>query len=84
MKTLVFGTTNLHKLQEMKALMPSNISMLSMQEVGVDQELPENKETISENALQKANKLFELTEQNCFSEDTGLRVDATLLVKSSS
>lgn len=75
MSTLIFGTTNMHKLQEIKQIMPGSIELKSMQELGITKELPEDRDTISENAAQKANFLYHLTNENCFAEDTGLEVD---------
>jgi XTP/dITP diphosphohydrolase len=76
MKTLIFGTTNAHKLKEIKGMMPDLINLKSMQEIGITKELPEEQDTIEGNAAQKANELYELCETNCFAEDTGLVVDA--------
>ncbi len=56
--------------------MPSSISVKSMQEMGIDEELPEDQDTIAGNALQKVRHLYSLVQQNCFAEDTGLIVNA--------
>ena len=75
MKKLIFGSSNPHKLAEVKKLMPPSVSLISMQELGIHEELPEEQDTISGNALQKAQELHRLTSMNCFAEDTGLLVD---------
>lgn len=76
MKTLIFGTSNPNKIQEINKLIPSSISVKSMQEMGVDEELPEDQDTIAGNAMQKVRHLYSLVQQNCFAEDTGLIVNA--------
>lgn len=76
MKTLIFGTSNPNKIKEINKLMPSSISVKSMQEMGIDEELPEDQDTIAGNALQKVRHLYSLVQQNCFAEDTGLIVNA--------
>lgn len=73
---LVFGTSNPNKLKEIRRLIPSSIQLWSMQEVGIDQELPEDQDTIAGNAEQKVHELYRLCGKNCFAEDTGLIVEA--------
>ena len=73
---LVFGTSNPNKLKEIRHLIPSSIRLWSMQEVGIDQELPEDQDTIAGNAEQKVHELYRLCGKNCFAEDTGLIVEA--------
>ena len=73
---LVFGTSNRNKLEEIKKLIPDSIQLLSMAELGIHGELPETKQTIKENAIQKAEALYDKIKVNSFAEDTGLEVDA--------
>jgi len=73
---LVFGTSNENKLKEIRKLVPNSIQLLSMAELGIHGELPETRETIKENAIQKAEALYDEVKVNSFAEDTGLEVDA--------
>jgi XTP/dITP diphosphohydrolase len=67
---LVFGTGNPNKLKELKAIIPKDIQLYSMQEFGIDRDLPESRDTIPANAIQKAESLFEELGLNVFAEDT--------------
>jgi XTP/dITP diphosphohydrolase len=76
MTTLIFATNNEHKVSEIQSLLPSNIHVITLQQAGINIDIPEPYATLQENANTKAKTIFELTQQNCFSEDTGLEIDA--------
>jgi XTP/dITP diphosphohydrolase len=73
---LVFATNNLHKLQELQQLMDDSIELLSLADIGCADEIPETRETIEENASEKAFFIYQKYGFNCFADDTGLEVDA--------
>lgn len=73
---LVFATNNQHKLKEIKAMLKDSITILSLRDIGCDDELPETSATLTGNALQKANYVFEKYGMACFADDTGLEIDA--------
>lgn len=73
---LVFATNNLNKIKEVQALIPSHIKILSLQDIGCFEDIPETQNTIEGNAIQKANYVTETYGYNCFADDTGLEVDA--------
>ena len=73
---LVFATNNLNKLSELQALLPANIELLGLKDIGCNQELPETQNTLEGNAMQKAEFVFEHFGYNCFTDDTGLEVEA--------
>ena len=50
---LVFATHNQHKLREIQALLPPNIQLLSLDDIGCDEDIPETATTIEGNALLK-------------------------------
>jgi XTP/dITP diphosphohydrolase len=72
---LVFATNNENKIREIQPLIPVDIHVISLKEAGIDIEIPEPHDTLEENAREKAQTIFSLTMQNCFSEDTGLEVE---------
>jgi XTP/dITP diphosphohydrolase len=76
MSDLVFATGNSHKVQEAAALLEGAFRIISMAELGCQEELPEDQPTLEGNALQKARYLHQYYKVDCFSEDTGLEVDA--------
>ena len=73
---LVFATNNLNKLSELQDLLPSNIELIGLKDIGCNQELPETQNTLEGNAMQKAEFVFEHFGYNCFSDDTGLEIGA--------
>ncbi len=76
MTELIFATHNLHKLQEVQSLLPDEINLVSLDEYGIMQEIPETGATLEENALIKCKFVYEKTGQPCFADDTGLEVEA--------
>jgi len=74
--TIIFATNNLHKIEEIKRIVPANFNIITLKEAGVNQDIPEPYDTLEENASAKSSVIHQLTQQNCFSEDTGLEVTA--------
>jgi XTP/dITP diphosphohydrolase len=73
---LVFATNNLNKIKEIQRLMPLQIKLLSLKDIGCFEEIPENQDTIEGNAIQKAAFIKEHYGYDCFADDTGLEVAA--------
>jgi len=73
---LVFATNNQHKLKEVQALLGNHFRLLSLADIGFDEEIPEDYDTLQDNALQKARFIHSRFGHNCFADDTGLEVDA--------
>ncbi|MCL5245401.1 non-canonical purine NTP diphosphatase [Cellulophaga sp. 20_2_10] len=73
---IVFATHNNNKLKEVKALLPNTITLVSLTDINCIEEIPETADTIEGNAIQKANYITENYNLPCFSDDTGLLVDA--------
>jgi XTP/dITP diphosphohydrolase len=71
---LVFATHNQNKFREVKALMPSHIELLSLKDIGCDEEIQETASTIEGNARLKADYVVANYGYNCFADDTGLEV----------
>lgn len=76
MPELIFASNNLNKLKEIALLLPSNIVLKSLADIGCTDDLPETQATIEGNALQKAKYLSDKYKVNCFADDTGLEIDA--------
>jgi XTP/dITP diphosphohydrolase len=73
---LVFATNNHNKIKEVQALLPQEIKLLSLKDIGCFEDIPETQNTIEGNALQKANYVKENYGYDCFADDTGLEVNA--------
>jgi len=73
---LVFAINNQHKLREVQELLGNHFKVLSLSEIGINVDIPEDFDTLQENALQKAQYIYNRTGHSCFADDTGLEVDA--------
>ena len=72
---LVFATNNLHKLEEVQHLLGDKVNVLSLKDISFFDEIPEDYDTLKENALQKAQYIYDRYKTNCFADDTGLEID---------
>lgn len=73
---IVFATNNEHKLSEVRGILGDKVEVLSLSDIGCHDDIPETGETLEENALQKAQYIYDHYHVNCFADDTGLEVEA--------
>lgn len=73
---LCFATNNKGKLEEIKLLLEGLYEVVSLQDIGCHEELPETRDTIEGNSLQKAEHVWQNYGVSCFADDTGLEVAA--------
>ena len=73
---IVFATNNQHKLSEIRSILGEGFEVLSLKDIGCDVDIPETGTTLDENALQKAQYVYDHYHIDCFADDTGLEVDA--------
>lgn len=73
---LVFASNNKNKITEIQSILPETIKILSLEDIGCYEEIPETADTIEGNAILKANYVSEKYGFDCFADDTGLEVDA--------
>ena len=73
---LIFASNNQHKIEELKAFAGKEIEIVSLKDANIDIDIPEPHETLEENASVKSWTIYKLTGNNCFSEDTGLEIEA--------
>ncbi|GAA3942439.1 RdgB/HAM1 family non-canonical purine NTP pyrophosphatase [Chitinophaga oryziterrae] len=74
--TLVFATNNENKVKEIRAVLGDSFSIITLQEAGIDIDIPEPHDTLEANATEKSVTINNMTGKNCFSEDTGLEIPA--------
>ncbi len=74
--TICFATNNEHKLSEVKSLLGKKIELLSLKDIGCVEELAETTGTIHGNSNQKAEYVHVNYHVDCFSDDSGLEVEA--------
>lgn len=73
---IIFATHNDHKAEEIRALLDPSIRITTLKEAGYTDEIPEPYDTLEENASAKSHTVYRYLRVNCFSEDTGLEVEA--------
>lgn len=74
--TLVFASSNEHKIKEIKSLLGDSFTLLSLQDINIQEDISENEPLIEGNALSKARYIYNSTRMNVFADDTGLEIDA--------
>lgn len=74
--TLIFATNNQHKVEEIRKVIGNLFTILTLKEAGIDMDIPEPYDSLEANASAKSATIYQLTGQNCFSEDSGLLVAA--------
>ena len=76
MHKLIFATNNRNKVAEIQSLVGNDFEIIPLKEAGIDIDIPEPHDQLEANAAEKARVIFSMTNQNCFSEDTGLEIAA--------
>ncbi len=81
---IVFATNNAHKLQEVRAIVPAEVQVISLYEVGFDQDIEETGTTLEENSRLKADTVYQYLRTTgrlqgldaVIADDTGLEIHA--------
>lgn len=73
---LVFASSNKNKIFEIQSMLPETIQILSLEDIGCMEEIPETADSIEGNAILKANYVTSKYGYDCFADDTGLEVAA--------
>ncbi|MGA1978451.1 MAG: RdgB/HAM1 family non-canonical purine NTP pyrophosphatase [Bacteroidales bacterium] len=72
---LVFATNNINKLREIRNIMGNSFELLSLKDLNIQDDIPENEPTLEGNAMYKARYIHKMVNMNVFSDDTGLEID---------
>ncbi len=75
-RKLVFATNNQHKLEEVQAIIGDTFQLITLAEIGCQDDIPETGETFHDNAAQKSQYLLDHFQVDCFGDDSGLMVEA--------
>ena len=73
---IIFASNNINKIREINSVLGDSFTLLSLQDINMTEDIPENELTLKDNALYKARHIFEATGMNVFADDTGLEVEA--------
>ena len=76
MNKLIFATNNQHKAEEVRIVLGNVFDIITLRGAGINIDIAEPHDTLEANASEKSFTIFTLTQQSCFSEDTGLEVYA--------
>jgi XTP/dITP diphosphohydrolase len=76
MLNLIFASNNSNKVEEIRGKISGRIHVITLADAGIDIDIPEPYDTLEENAHEKSRTIYALTGEYCFSEDTGLEVEA--------
>ena len=72
--TLVFASNNEHKIKEIKSLLGNSFTLLSLHDINIKEDIPEEEPQIEGNALAKARYVFNVSGLDVFADDTGLEI----------
>jgi len=73
---MIFATANQHKLEEVRAMLPDDLQIKGLSDIGFTDDIPETEPTLEGNAMLKARHIHERYGMPCFADDTGLEVEA--------
>jgi len=73
---IIFATNNENKLKEIRHILGDSFTLLSLRDLNIDEDIPENEPTLEGNAIYKARYIHKSTGMNVFADDTGLEVEA--------
>jgi XTP/dITP diphosphohydrolase len=73
---LVFATHNHNKAKEIQGLVPEGISIITLDDLQCNEDIPETAPTLEGNAVQKAEYIVNQFNLNVFADDTGLEIEA--------
>lgn len=73
---IIIASNNRHKIKEINEILDGSFSLISMAEAGINEDIPENEDTLEGNALEKARYIHRKTGLNVIADDTGLEAEA--------
>ncbi len=73
---IVFATNNENKTREIRHILGNSFTLLSLSDLNINEDIPENEPTLEGNAMHKARYVHNIVNMNVFADDTGLEIDA--------
>ena len=74
--TFIIASNNAHKVSEIQLLIGFDFTLKTLADIGFTEDIPETGDTLVENALIKARHIYNIYQQNCFADDSGLEIEA--------
>ena len=75
-RKLIFASNNQNKADEIRHILGESFQIMTLKEAGIVADIPEPHDSFEENALEKSKYIYKETGMDCFSEDSGLEVEA--------
>ncbi len=75
-RKLVFATNNQNKFNEIRNILSDRADLISLKDLNLSEDIPEEKNSLEENAMDKALYIYNKYNFDCFADDTGLEIDA--------
>lgn len=73
---IIFATNNENKIREIRNILGNSFTLLSLSDINMKEDIPENEPTLEGNALHKARIIYDAVKMNVFADDTGLEIEA--------
>ena len=73
---LIFASNNEHKIKEIRSILGKSIMVMSLRDMNIEEDIPEEEPHLEGNALSKARHIHNITGMNVFADDTGLEVES--------
>jgi XTP/dITP diphosphohydrolase len=73
---IIFATNNENKIREIRSILGDSFTLLSLDDINMKEDIPENEPTLEGNALHKARFIYDAVKKIVFADDTGLEIDA--------
>jgi XTP/dITP diphosphohydrolase len=73
--TIIFASNNEHKIREIKSILGNSFTLLSLGDMNINEDIPEDEPLLEGNALSKARYIHNATGMNVFADDTGLEIE---------
>ncbi len=73
---IVFATNNENKLREIRNILGTSFTLLSLSDLNINDDVPENEPDLEGNAMLKARHIHKMLNMNVFADDTGLEIEA--------
>lgn len=73
---ILFATNNQNKIKEIQAAIGNSVEVIGLKDAGINIDIPEPHDTLEKNAKEKSSVIYSMTAMSCFSEDTGLEIQA--------
>ena len=72
---IVFATNNENKTREIRNILGNSFNLLSLSDLKIIEDIPENEPTLEGNAMYKARHIHKILNMTVFADDTGLETE---------